>query len=73
MKKAIQTIKNSLTAGKEYPVVRESNGNTIIIDDSGFEVGYSERFLEAIEPITDSINPQLEGFFIPDNWKRLSA
>lgn len=73
MKRAIQSIKNSLTAGKEYPVVRESNANTIIIDDSGFEVGYSERFLEEIEPITDSINPQLEGFFIPDNWKRLSA
>lgn len=70
MKTALKSFSKSLTAGKEYPVVRETNGNTIIIDDEGFEVGYSDSYFEATN---DSINPQLEGFFIPDDWQKLSA
>lgn len=70
MKTARKSFSNSLTAGKQYPVVRESNGNTIIIDDEGFEVGYSDSYFETSKEI---INPQLEGFFIPDDWQKLSA
>ena len=70
MKTARKSFSKSLTAGNQYPVVRETNGNTIIIDDEGFEVGYSDSYFEATK---ESINPQLEGFFIPDDWQKLSA
>lgn len=42
-------VRTSLTKGNEYEVVRYEESQYVVIDDGGFEVGYTRSFLEPVK------------------------
>lgn len=52
-------VRTSLTKGKEYDVLRYEQSQYIVIDDGGFEVGYTRSFLEPVKEVSeDEIIPE---------------
>jgi len=66
---ATKNFANCITKGKEYEVIEESEKSYLIKDDTDFIIALNKAFFKPKQ----SINPQLEGFFIPDDWQRLNA
>lgn len=46
-----QNFGNSLSKGKEYQVVKETQFQFLIVDDQGDEIGYSKRRFEHVSTI----------------------
>lgn len=66
---ATKNFANCITKGKEYEIIEESEKSYLIKDDTDFIIALNKAFFEPKQ----SINQQLEGFFIPDDWQRKNA
>jgi hypothetical protein len=66
---ATKNFANCITKGKEYEIIEEREKSYLIKDDTDFIIALNKAFFEPKQ----SINPQLEGFFIPDDWQRVNA
>lgn len=66
---ATKNFANCITKGKVYEVIEESEKSYLIKDDTDFIISLNKAFFESKQ----IINPQLEGFYIPDDWQQKNA
>ena len=51
MARAIKTFRGSVTEGREYQVISEQGDMVVIIDDEGYQIGWSKSYFTFPQPV----------------------